>query len=276
MNNSTKLGHAIVTGGASGLGRAFCLHLARHGWHVAVADIDLKGAAETLLKLKKLGGQGQVELLDVRETGHWEQLIAKLRDEWPRLDLLVNNAGVCGAGNVGTFSMENAQRIIDVNLLGVMRGCQAVVPWMLQTGVGGIVNIASIAASLSAPTMSSYSASKAGLVAYSESLYGELLSYGIHVTIVLPGFFRSNLLDSGQYTDERLKDIAAGYSRHSSFDTTDVVEATMRAFEKRQLYVVLGKKARWAWRLKRFAPGPFQKYIVRQFANELKKSPRRN
>src|SRR5690606_11730707 len=151
-------------------------------------DVDQQGAEETLRKLQDRGGTGQVEILDVRNVAAWQDAVTKLRSQWPRLDLLVNNAGVCGAGRIGEYPLKEFHKILEVNLLGVVNGCHACVPWLLESAPGGhIVNISSIAAALNAPTMAAYNTSKAGVIAFSETLYGELLHVGIGVTVVLPG-----------------------------------------------------------------------------------------
>jgi NAD(P)-dependent dehydrogenase (short-subunit alcohol dehydrogenase family) len=273
MTESTSLRYALVTGGGSGLGREFCLYLARQGWQVCVTDIDLLGAEETLAGVLKLGGQGYVELLDVTNAAHWQLLVAKLRARWPRLDLLVNNAGICGAGKIGEYSLSEFHRIVEVNLMGVVHGCHAVVPWLLDTAPGGhITNIASIAPSLNAPTMSAYNSAKAGVISLSETLYGELLTCGIGVTVVIPGFFQSQLLESGTFDDERLRKLAECYSTNSTFTGADVVERTMKGIRRGQLHVVIGRRARIVWWLKRFAPRLFQRYVIWSFDRETRQN----
>ena len=272
MENTQNQKYALITGGASGLGRAFCCHLARQGWHVAITDINLPGAEETLALIVKQGGTGQVELLDVADFAAWQTLIMKLRGTWPRMDLLVNNAGICGAGLVGESSLDDFRRILDVNLFGAIYGCQTCVPWLRETAQGSaVVNIASLATVLSAPAMSAYNISKAGLVSFSETLYGELFGSGIHVTVVLPGFFASNLVERGRFEDKAFKQIAEAYTRSAEFTTDDVVTQTMWAIERKKLYVILGFRARTAARLKRLAPAWFFRVVARTFEKDRQK-----
>lgn len=258
--------YALITGGGNGLGREFCLHLARQGWCVVIADVDADGARTTLSLVQNEGSQGVAEPLDVTDVAQWQQLIAKLRSEWPRIDLLVNNAGICGAGQIGEYPLANFHRIVDVNLMGVVNGCHAAVPWMLETAPGGhIVNIASIAPTLNAPTMSAYNCAKAGVVALSETLHGELRRRGIGVTTVLPGFFESQLLSRGTFDDERLRQLAERLAKRSGFTAANVVEQTMRGVARNQLHVIIGRKAHLAWRLKRLAPQLFHRYVAWSF-----------
>ena len=271
MEQSETVRHALITGGAQGLGRQFCHHLADNGWHVCIADVDLASAHETLAEIEARGGRGQVRELDVTDLTMWEAVVADLRRQWPRLDLVVNNAGIAGAGEFIDTSPADFRRILDVNLLGVVNGCHAVVPWMIETAPGGhLVNVASIAPWLSAPTMSAYNSAKAGVVALSETLCGELARYGIGVTVVMPGFFRSELVRKGKFSDERLRHLALQYASRSTFTAADVVNQTMRAVARGKLYVVTGRKANLAWRLKRWAPRLFQRYVAWSFQRRAK------
>jgi short-subunit dehydrogenase len=188
------------------------------------------------------------------------------------MDLLVNNAGICGAGLVGEFSPDNFRKILDVNLFGAIYGCQACLPWLHETASdGAIVNIASLAAALSAPAMAAYNMSKSGLVSLSETLYGELLGSGIHVSVAMPFFFASNLLDRGRFKDSTFKQIAEAYTRNAEFTADDVVVQTMRAVERKKLYVILGFRARTAARLKRLAPIWFLRMVARIFEKQKQK-----
>ena len=125
--------YAIVTGGASGLGREFCLRLARDGWHIAIVDVDRGGAEETSRMVTKAGGVGRVEIRDVTTIDAWLAIRDRLQADWPRLDLLVNNAGRYASGHVGSFDLTEAERLIQLNLMGVLYGCHALVPWLVES-----------------------------------------------------------------------------------------------------------------------------------------------
>jgi NAD(P)-dependent dehydrogenase (short-subunit alcohol dehydrogenase family) len=268
MNEATKVKYAVVTGGGSGLGQEFCLHLAQLGWKVAIVDIDSTSAQATLSEVQKLGAEGLVEAMDVADFQAWQRLVEKLRGTWPRLDLVVNNAAICGAGPVGEYPYAEARRILDVNLMGVFNGCQACAGWLKESAPGAsIVNIASLAAEICPPNMTAYNTAKAGVVGLSETLYGELFDYGIGVTVVLPGFFASHLVERGNFEDEALRQIALDYIRSSEFGATDVVVQTMLAVERRKLYVILDGRSRMACRLKRLAPT----WFLRRIAGIMKK-----
>jgi NAD(P)-dependent dehydrogenase (short-subunit alcohol dehydrogenase family) len=269
MSEVAKVKYAVVTGGGSGLGREFCLHLARQGWQIAIVDIDSDGAHKTLASMQKLGAEGLVEAMDVADIQAWQRLVEKLRNVRPRLDLLVNNAAICGAGPMGDYPYADARRILDVNLMGVFNGCQACAGWLKESAPGAsIVNIASLAAEICPPNMTAYNTAKAGVIGLSETLYGELYDYGIGVTVVLPGFFASHLVERGNFKDETLRQIAQDYIRNSEFSAKDVVVQTMLAIKRRKLYVILDGSSRMACRLKRLAPAWFLRRIAGIMKND--------
>lgn len=256
MNRSSKQRFALVTGAGSGLGRAFCLRLARDRWQVAVTDLDGSAAEATLAEIVAAGGSGLAETLDVTDLEAWSRLREKLRNDWPRLDLLINNAGVCGSGEIGEGDLEQFRHIFEVNFFGTLHGCHTMAPWLKATAPGGhIVNIASIFGLISPPTLGAYGASKAAVIALSETLFGELTEKQIGVSVVAPGFFESRMIDGAQFADGAHRQIAASYLSESRLTADEVVDATLSAVERGRLYVVLGRKSRWVWRIKRWLPG---------------------
>ncbi len=222
--------YAIVTGAASGLGRAISLALAAQGWHIALADLNDAGSQETLALVTAAGGRGQVEYLDVTQPDLWHGLVQRLRGEWPALDLLVNNAGVACAGELGTIPLADWRWQLDTNLLSVIHGCHACVDWLKQNPRGAhIVNISSLAAVLAAPAMAPYNVAKAGVLAFSETCYAELRCHGVGVTVVCPGFFASDLLKTARFQQEEQHTIAEAYVRAARITADDVAQAILRA-----------------------------------------------
>lgn len=243
-------GHAIVTGAASGLGRAIAARLIADGWRVA--RLDLPGPAWPPTDHES----ASLDLaFDVRETTAWADLRARLGREWPGLDLLVNAAGVGAAGEVGTLPAEQWRRVLDTNLLGTALACETFLPWLRdQPRRTHVVNVASIAASLAIPAMSAYSASKAGVVALSEAIAAECPRGRPGVTVVCPGFFRSGLLDTWHFTSHKAAGEARRRMEATRWTSDRVARRVLRAVHRNRRYVVVGLRARWLWRLKRLAP----------------------
>jgi NAD(P)-dependent dehydrogenase (short-subunit alcohol dehydrogenase family) len=264
--------YAIITGAASGLGRAIALRLARDGWHLAIADVNLAAAQETLDLVRRAGGDGQVERLDVSQEQEWAALAQRLETAWPQLDLLVNNAGVSGSGEVGEYPLENWRWMMSINLWGPIFGCHTMIPWLKRNPRGGhIINTSSLAAICSAPTMASYNVSKSGIVSLSETLYAELKKDRVGVTVLCPSFFHTNLLSiSRMQTPEQL-DLADRTMRAASFTADDVAAAAVRAMQRKRLYVILPLKGRIYWRLKRIIPEEFLWFVGQVFKKGLPK-----
>jgi NAD(P)-dependent dehydrogenase (short-subunit alcohol dehydrogenase family) len=262
--------HAIVTGAASGLGRAIAVQLARRGWHTALADVDDANSHETLRLVRAAGGEGQVEHLDVTSADAWRALGEKLKSQWPALDLLVNNAGVGVGGEVGQFPLDDWHWIINVNLYGAIYGCHTLVDWMKANPRGAhIVNVASMAAIVSAPAMAAYNVTKAGMLSLSETLYGELKPYNIGVTGVCPAFFQTNILRSGRFHSSEQRDMAARMMSASRATADDVAARIMRAIERKQLYVMVPRVAVLYWWWKRLMPRTLLNLVARRNAQQM-------
>lgn len=253
---------AIVTGAASGLGRALCVRLARDGFLIAICDIDLTGAAETLASVVAAGGSGRVEPLDVADPLAWQSLRERLEHDWPQLDLLVNNAGVVVSGDVGRCSLDDWRWIVAANLWGVIHGCHVCVDWLKRNPRGSyVINTSSLAAIGSFPGMAAYNVTKAAVVSFSETLHAELGRHGVGVTVLCPSFFPTALLDNGRFASPAEQRIARAEFTRTKLTAEKVADAAVRAMARKQLYVVLPAKARVIWWIKRLSPWFFFRVI---------------
>lgn len=265
MANTSDTRYAIVTGAASGLGRALAVRLAERGYCVSLADKNVAGAEETLRLVEQRGGSGRVDRLDVTQPAEWSALVEQLRNAWPRLDLLVNNAGVVSSGEISSLSLEAWQRVLDVNLWGAIHGCHSCVPWLKTNPGSHVVNIASIIGLVGGPTMGPYAVSKAGVVALSETLRVELARHRVGVTVVCPGFFATNLLAAGTFDEPAQQQFAESITRRARTTADDVAQAALTALDRRQFYVVLPARARRLWWFKRWFPESFLRRVERAF-----------
>lgn len=269
--NTTR--YALVTGAANGLGRALAVRLARDGWHIAVADVDEPGSRETLRLIEAAGGQGRTEHLDVRHFDEWRALVERLQADWPRLDMLVNNAGVACSGQVGITPLEDWRWLIDTNLFGVINGCHAGLDWLKRhPGRASLVNVASVAAVLAAPAMATYNVAKAGVLALSETMACELYGTNVRVTVACPGFFRTRLLDCGRFQTRLERDTAERYTSTAPMNADQIADAIIRAAYRGKLHVFLPARARWLWYLRRLAPGMLIKLLGIGYARDLAKA----
>ena len=180
---------AIVTGGASGIGLALGTALVQRGWHVVLADIQDVAGKEHADRLTRRGpGSAIGAYVDVRDAEGVAGLVESTHAEHGRLDLMVNNAGIAIAGEPEELDLVHWDRIIDVNLRGVIHGCQAAYPLMLRQGQGQILNVASVAGLIpSLGQMAPYAATKFGVVGLSRGLRTAGADHGTRVTALCPG-----------------------------------------------------------------------------------------
>lgn len=254
---------AVITGGASGLGRAFALELARKGGTLVIADVDADGSEHTAEQVRAHGGTAFVRTCDVREPEQVEAIAAFCRSDLGGTDLLVNNAGVAVSGSFEGIPHEDWTWIVDINLWGVVHGCRAFLPMMRAQGRGQLINIASAAGLLSAPTMAPYNATKSAVIALSETLFAEYRPHGVNVTVVCPTFFQTNIVEQGRLQGGKDADLARKRMRSSSTQAPDVARAALQAVERGQLYCVPMRDGRMMWRLKRMAPHTFHRVLTR-------------
>ena len=181
----------VVTGAGSGIGRATARLFGRLGAKLHVTDIDAEAAAAVATEI---GNGARAHHVDSSDPAQLETLAQAVYDEDGAVDVLHNNAGIGHAADTDKTTVEDWQRVIGVNLLGVAYGVQAFVPRMRAQGrPAAIVNTASMAGLVAAPTMAPYSASKFGVVGMTESLDAELRPKGITVSAICPGIINTNI-----------------------------------------------------------------------------------
>jgi 3-oxoacyl-[acyl-carrier protein] reductase len=191
---------AVVTGGAQGIGRAIAERLVASGAEVTLWDRD-RALAETAAA--EIGGATAFVQVDMTDWDAVRSAAARTAAEMGRIDIMVNNAGIAGINTtLADYPVDEWRRVIDLNLTGVFHGCKAVVPGMVATGYGRIVNIASIAGKEGNPNASAYSASKAGVIALTKSLGKELAGHDIAVNCVTPAAAKTAIFD--QMTEEHI------------------------------------------------------------------------
>ncbi len=183
---------AVVTGGASGLGRAVARRIVAEGGTVALWDINAEGLDEAAAEMPV----AYQAVLDVANRDAVVEATAAAHAALGRIDILINSAGITGAtAPVHDYPLDSWLKVIDINLNGLFYCCRAVVPHMLENGYGRIVNVSSVAGKEGNPNASAYSASKAGVIGFTKSLGKELATQGIIVNALTPATFESPILD---------------------------------------------------------------------------------
>lgn len=237
----------LITGAASGLGLALAREYLAAGDEVILTDIH----AEAPPGVRELDGRWSYLRLDVTDDDDWVAAAHAV----DTLDILINNAGIAVGGRLDATSIETWQRIVDINLLGVVRGCKALVP---KLGRGGRVVITASAAGLvHAPHMGAYNATKAAAVALAETLDAELRPQGISTSVICPLFFRSGLADSLSGDDPQADKTATMLLAKTPLTSEKVAARSIRGIQARRLVITPDVLSTFVWYSKRFTRIPF-------------------
>jgi NAD(P)-dependent dehydrogenase (short-subunit alcohol dehydrogenase family) len=199
---------AVVTGGASGIGRAMADRFAQAGMKLVLADIEVEPLAATAKEIRETGAEVVESVTDVTDLTAVEALLATTLDAFGAAHVVCNNAGVATAGPIWEASIADWEFTLGVNLWGVIHGVKTFAPVLLEQNEGHFVNTASMAGLVSGPGMGVYNVSKFGVVALTETLFGDLRNAGSDVgaSVLCPAFVQSRIWDSGRNRPESLRD----------------------------------------------------------------------
>jgi NAD(P)-dependent dehydrogenase (short-subunit alcohol dehydrogenase family) len=253
-----------ITGAGSGFGAALAHHYASEGWKLAVTDINADRALQTLSELEQYGGDHFSMLLDITISDHWQQLEDAVVRLWGGLEVLVNNAGVAAAGNVEDTSFEDWDWVLDIDLMGVVRGCHQFAGLMKRQKSGHIVNISSFAALAGLPFITAYGVAKAGVVALSEALRAEMHPYGVGVTVACPAFVKTGLLDTFRSDKPDTEAKVTNWMETSGVSAEQVAREIAKAVKNNQFMLLTHAQTRTAWRMKRWLPERYFKMITKR------------
>lgn len=221
---------AIVTGASSGIGRAAALALAGAGARVAAGARRTDRLDELQREASASGGQVMCRRLDVADKKSCDEFVSSVVEEWGSVDVLVNNAGLMPLSFVKKLKVDEWDRMIDVNIKGVMYCTAAVLPHMAAKKSGHIINVSSVAGRIVFPAGSVYCATKHAVTAFSEGLRQELSARsGIRVTCIEPGVVATELTDT--ITDESLAQFVENSKKMESLSAQDIASAIMYAVD---------------------------------------------
>ncbi|HMJ10390.1 MAG TPA: SDR family NAD(P)-dependent oxidoreductase [Polyangiaceae bacterium] len=250
----------LITGAASGIGRQTAFAFAERGARLVLVDVNSSGLERTALLCSKLGGQVETHVADVASEEAMRSLAARVHEQVPALDVLVNNAGVGVAGSFVGTPLSDWDWALGINVKGVVHGCHFFLPAMIERGRGGhVVNVASVAGLVAAKLMSVYSATKFAVVGLSESLRTELAPHGIHVSTICPGVIDTPITRNTRFSGElagnsAFKEGVARFYQKRGYGPERVAAAIVRAVEKRQGLVPVSPESWALYYGKRWAP----------------------
>ena len=247
---------AVITGAGSGIGRALAKALAAEGCHLALVDIHTQGLEETQRELGQTGRTVTLHMANVTDRDRMQALAAEIHAAHGVIHLLFNNAGITISKAFADSSLGELDRVMAINLGGVINGCYFFLPYLKQAGEGHIVNTSSMAGLLGLPNQATYSASKAAVRSLGETLYAELAVHNIAVTTILPGAIKTNIMKAAvEYGSdaEETKKLEALVMRHGKSPEA-LARKVIRAVKKNRLRVRVGADAYALDWLKRLFP----------------------
>jgi NAD(P)-dependent dehydrogenase (short-subunit alcohol dehydrogenase family)/pimeloyl-ACP methyl ester carboxylesterase len=252
----------VITGAGSGIGRATALEFAEQGAEVVATDIDQQSVERTAQLASTLGPTASAYLLDVSDGGAVEKFATLLREDHGIPDIVINNAGIGVVGPFFDTTVADWERLIDVNLWGVIHGCRALGGLLLEGGAGGtIVNIASAAAYLPSRALPAYSATKAAVLTLSQCLRAELAEAGIGVVAICPGFVHTNIASTTRFAgldaaEERTaRHRATELYRRRNFTPRRAAREILRAVERNAAVAPITVEAKAGLLATRLTPG---------------------
>jgi NAD(P)-dependent dehydrogenase (short-subunit alcohol dehydrogenase family) len=248
---------ALVTGAASGMGQLAAWRLAADDVRVVAIDVDREGLDRTARRAPQV----EPTLLDVRDVGAFAKLVADVEQRHGGIDRLVNAAAVAPTRLLAAQPLDDIHRVMEVNYFGLVNATKAVLPGMLDRGRGDIVQFGSLAGWVPSPFFGAYSATKAAVVSFSETLAHELRDTALRIVCICPPLVDTPLLDQ----------VAAhappGFDQLPRIRAEEVLDAMELALERRRLFAFPGRGTATVWRLRRLVPGFLWQRIERQGAS---------
>lgn len=257
---------AFITGAGSGLGLSLALELAKDGWTLGLADLRKERVDEAARQVEKLGGKGFAYSLDVSDkTGY--KIVAENFLEKVGIDVLINNAGVGDGGLIEEYGMDNWDWLVNINLMGVVYGCSLFVPYLKKQQSGCVVNISSAASYGNAPKMSAYNCTKAAVYSISETIYTELALHNVKVSVVMPLFFKTQLMDQCRGGKE-VEEMSEMLMTNAQLGPEEVAVKLLKGAGQGKFHIHITGKAAFLFHFKRFFPGLFRKIKTKGFLKE--------
>ncbi len=238
----------VITGAASGIGRALAVEIARRGGHLALSDVDTHELAATVLLAKGAGAtQVHSARLDVSDREAFAAYAVDVDDHFGRVNVVINNAGVALSGDLADVSYEDMEWIVGINFWGVVHGTKEFLPFLIASGDGHVVNISSLFGLVSMPGQSAYNATKYAVRGLTEALREEMLIGGhrVGVTCVHPGGIKTAIARNARVSDVEDKEATAAFfdQRLASMSPEKAAEVIVKGLLRNQARVLVGLDA---------------------------------
>ncbi|MET0929119.1 MAG: SDR family oxidoreductase [Aeromicrobium sp.] len=256
---------AVVTGAASGIGRALSVELARRGARLAISDVDLGGLAETEALVKTAGGEVRSDPLDVSQRELVLAYAESVAEHFGTVNLVFNNAGIAFTGTIEKMSFKDIDRVMDVDFWGVVNGTKAFLPHLVASGDGHVVNISSVFGLFSVPSQGAYNAAKFAVRGFTEALRQEMINDGrpVRVTCVHPGGIRTNIARNSEQVEGLDHDaLTTSFDRLARTSPAKAAEVILAGVERNRSRVLIGADAWVLDKLVRVTGSGYQRLVA--------------
>ena len=254
---------AVVTGAASGIGKALAIKLAEQGCHLALADKDIVGLEKLQQQIEDLGVECFVADLDVSDNPAFIVFAKQVNDKFSCIDMLFNNAGVSLIDSVENQTLEDFHWIMNINFWGVVHGTNAFLPYLKASPSAHIVNISSIFGLLSLPLQSAYNASKYAVRGFTEALKMEMAGSNIAVHCVHPGGIKTNITNNAKVSTNAIpkSQLIVDFNKQAKTTAEQAADIILAGIEKKQRRILVGGDAKILDRIARWFPSSYEKLL---------------
>lgn len=254
----------FITGAGSGIGQATAQTFAGFGCHLILTDINEQGLTETVAQCESAAASIETHIVDVADFDAMKAMADDIHTRFNPVDVVVNNAGIALGGRFSESTVEDWNKVMDINIMGVVHGCKLFLPNMQAVKSGHVINIASIAGIVSPPNMVVYATSKFAVMGLTEGIRAEVADDNITVTAICPGLIKTNIMDNAPYfgTKEEQETLKANLgAREGSTDL--VTKAIVNAIMKNKVVVPVKRGAWVMYYTKRLFPGLFNRMMIK-------------
>lgn len=258
---------AVITGAASGIGKCLGEKLAAYGAHVVLSDINQAGLEKVLKEIAAQGGIVSGEVLDVADYEAFKAHLNGVVASMGRIDYIFNNAGIAIAAEFQDMTLEDWNKVIDINLHGVFHGSILAYKQMVKQGFGHIVNLSSIEGIIPFPTTGSYVATKYAVLGMTQGMWVEGRSLGVKTSAVCPGYIRTNIFDAAKMVNIDRASITDQYKLMEKMGVSpeQCVDVILKGVAKDKSIIPVTTMAHVIWRMARLFPMGVLKWIQKDF-----------
>lgn len=258
---------AVITGAASGIGRATAVALAREGARVAAVDLDRAGLAETSSRIAAIGGEVTTYLIDVASRDAVYAFAQEVESAYGGADIVINNAGVAQVASVEELAYEDFEWVMNIDFWGMVYGTKAFLPQLRAKGQGHIVNVSSVFGLFSVPTQAAYNSAKFAVRGFTEALRHEMRGSGIAVSCVHPGGIKTNIMRNARFlqnvqTTVR-EEAATGFDRLARTTPERAAEVIISGIKKNKGRILIGPDAKVLDLIQRLMPASYGRILFR-------------